>query len=233
MAQEVFSATITATRLLVPGASNTTSMPDATMLSVGNTIYRWLSLQDYPRTTFLAPQLVIAVTAGTTGRRAFTTSLTTIARILALRYEGADELLTSTEGRPVDYVDAATYELEKQTFAGTAAPSARIAHWSRVPGGAWTVLIHPALDTSAAAYSAEVETEPSDLASTASTVVLSPSLTATFRVMLAYEVGRLLGRDKAWLDNLVATVPDRKMMDKWLSDEAARGQMLNGGMRRG
>ena len=232
MAQDAFSAVITASRLLVPG-SNTTNAPDSTLLNVGNGIYRWLSLQDYPRTSLLAPSLVIAVAASTTGRRLFGTTITTIARILSIRYEGASEILSTTDGRPLEYVDEATFELERQTFPGTDAPSARIAHWYRNPSGTWTIMIHPALDTSAAAYSAEVETEPADLASTASTVVLSPSLTAQFRVMLAYEIGRLLGREKPWLDNLAALSPDRAMMDRWLAQESSRGQLLDGGARRG
>jgi hypothetical protein len=94
------------------------------------------------------------------------------------------------------------------------------------------MLVHPALDTSDAAYSFEVEPEVTDLASPASTVYLTPSLTAQFRIMLAYEMGRVLGRDAAWLAALVATMPERKLMDKWLSDETARGEMLKGGTRR-
>jgi len=221
------STSYTNARLLVPGAT-TTNAPDSTLLVVANQFYALLTLQDSPRKTkYAGGTFGFTIPAASTDREVGCVG-TNISRIEAIRHEGTDS--TTTDGRPIEYLTEAEFELERQTFS-PAAGSVRCGHWYRQDNGNWLLKFLPAAGADIQYLSIEGEVERSALASGASTVSLSPVNIVRLEHLMASVIKRNLSGTADEIAALLKDQPTRDTYAKWQAQYEGKGHMLDGGTR--
>jgi len=213
---EALSDLLNDVRLMVPGCT-TAAVPDATFVGLANMDYKWLYSQAMPRTT-LTTAATNGLSAAITARTA-TTSVATYQRIEKVYVATANNV---TVGDDLELLDEGIVETvaNYESITGDSGKPV-IGCLLRNPDGTWRLKFWPAGDQTYY-FPAEVEIEVTALASTASTVVLPPHLTAMLRHFLAYRACTLLNRDQDFIDRTMSTVPDRKMLAQWLTREEER-----------
>lgn len=223
------ATSITNARAEVPGA-NTTNMPDATLLVPANSIYQFLALME-PRMTRQSPTAMgWALSAPAAGTRVKTSTYAKFARITAVHDErGASTPAIGTDSAPLQFLPRDQFEMEVATYPGTAGIARCFTIYPRNPDGTWTMAFHPAADGILDYnFCPEGEIEVTLLTATSDTVILSQPMIATFDLLLAAWIARQLGKDDSFISQLLTRVPDQRAVEKWLSVERGRTDLVHG-----
>ena len=222
------ATTYTNARAHVPG-SNTTNMPDSTLLVPANRLYLLL-YEMWPLAVRTSPTAMgWSMSAPAAGTKVKTSTYAKYTRITAVRYEGAAGASAQGVGPVLQYLTLPQYELESSTFTWTNGVT-RFYTLQRNSDGTWTLLFGPGTDgVIDYNFSAEGEIEPTALTSGSSTLLLPAGRIAELDLMLGWWIANQLGRPvEAYLREQIGP---NEAFNKFVGNEQARGEFVDGASR--